>query len=159
MIKNSCLWGYFSLLAYTDFLSRTPAGVTVMLKWGDHDPVPAEQRDRCLFGKVTEWWNLKKRMRHFMDLRKHMRGELFEPLSCSKWRETKSYQRWMRFIWGWIRRSAFTVTSSKAIERAQTICKAELFKPLHFKAKGQCLWSDLFRQNSRDGCYVTKCKS
>lgn len=124
-----------------------------MLKRGDHDPAPAELRDRCLFGKVTEWWNLTKRMRHFMDLRKHMWVELFEPLCCDKLRETNLYQRWMRFIWGWIWRSAFTVTRSKAVERAQTICEVELFKPLHLKAKGQCLWSDLFRQNSRDGCW------
>lgn len=133
--------------------SRCHCDVTARRSWS------SASRDRCLFGKVTEWWNLKKRMRHFMDLRKHMWGELFEPLSCSKLRQTKSYQRWMRFIWGRIRRSAFTVTSSKAIERAQTICKAELFKPLHFKSKGQCLCSDLLRQNSRDGCYVSKFKT
>ncbi len=55
-----------------------------MLKRGDDDLEPAEHLDYCLFGKVTELWNLKKRMRHFMDLRKHMWGELFEPLSCSE---------------------------------------------------------------------------
>lgn len=107
--------------------SRTPAGVTVMLKRGD----------ASLFGKVTEWWNLTKRMRHIMDLRKHMREE---PLSCGKHRVVP------RFVWG---QFCYSCNPSNADEGLRLFVKLNYSNLFILKPKGQRLLSDSFRQNSR----------
>lgn len=129
LCRNECFYS----LARTDCSSRTPAGVTVMLKRGD----------ASLFGKVTEWWNLTKRMRHIMDLGKHMNH-----LKHCHAVNIKSYQRWLRFIWG---QFCFSCNPSNADEGLRLFVKLNYSNLFIWKPEGQCLLSDLFRQNSR-GC-------
>lgn len=118
LCRNECFYS----LARTDCSSRTPAGVTVMLKRGD----------ASLFGKVTEWWNLTKRMRHIMDLGKHMNH-----LKHCHAVNIKSYQRWLRFIWG---QFCFSCNPSNADEGSDYLWSWIIQTSSFGSQKGSAYW-------------------